>query len=189
MTRLIPSLILLLMVTGCDLFTPRAPEPPIAGSGTFLQPDTPQIVIQNMQAAIADLNAGNYRRSLSDDINILPSAGAVARDPVLATWTLAEEQRFVSTIMASASNPTKTRDNSLLFSNAQTIFEESTARYEAAYVLQLNHRRVDTPTTAQGQLMWEMTRGNDGLWRITRWADYEDGPSATWSDLRAAFAR
>lgn len=181
-------LLLCSLVAGCDLFSPRTPESPIQESGTFLQPDTPDQVIANVQAAVAELNTQNYRRSFADDFVFKPTSTAEARDPTLWTaWGRAEEERYFSTLVAAAQ---LTSGNELRL-NDRTLSFVSEDRFvlDATYVLTVNHRRPGLPATVQGRLVWTLEEGPDGLWRIHEWTDRELGTNPSWSDLKAEFIK
>lgn len=142
--------LVLVGLLGCDLFTPREPEAPVAESGTFLQPDTPERVVENLQAAIAERNAGNYVRSLAEDFAFVPTASAQSRDPALwAGWNRAREEQYF-TAMVAAVTPSATPQ--LQLSN-QTASFESESRYvlEATYRLTVPHtRRMRRPSSRAG---------------------------------------
>lgn len=183
--------VLLLVVTaagtGCSLFGTRDPEAPAGESGTFLQPDTPEQVIENLQAAIAELNTLNYRRSLSAELVFRPTATAEARDAIWSSWSRAEEEQYFATLVAAA-NPTG--GHSLVLNDESvTLVDASTTLLDATYVLTVNHRRPDAPTRVQGRLLWTIAQRSDGLWEITSWTDQELGVEATWSDLKAEFVK
>ena len=45
---------------GCELFQTRDAEPPDSGNvGVFLQPDRPEVVLDNLVSAVENLNALN----------------------------------------------------------------------------------------------------------------------------------
>ncbi len=188
MVRLrILGLILLLTPLSCDVFSARTPEPPLDEGGTFLQPDTPEQVVANLQAAVAELSTLNYRRSLADDVTFKPTATAEARDPIWTGWGRTEEERYFSTIAAAALQTTGHMLD--LNDRSFTILSEDRYVLDATYILTVNHRRSDAPTTVQGRLEWILTRGADGLWQLQSWTDQELGNNPSWSDLKAAFVK
>ncbi|RMH74396.1 MAG: hypothetical protein D6683_12780 [Actinomyces sp.] len=172
---------------GCDVFSPRTPEPPLEAAGTYEQPDTPEQVIANLQAAVAELNTLNYRRSLAEDLTFTPTATAEARDPVWTGWGLAEEERYFSTLAAAARTGTGHRLD--LNDRTLTLIDADRQVLDATYLLIVNHTRADAPTTVQGRLQWVLVRGTDGLWRLREWVDRELGSNPSWSDLKAAFVQ
>lgn len=178
---------LLLVGAGCDLFSPRTPEPPDAGSGPFVQPDTPDLVVQNLTESFAALNTTAYRRSLGEAFRFTPTPEALARDAFWQTWGMAEEETYFRTLVAAA-QPGVTYSLRLADVGTPEITE---SRYvlDATYVLTTPHRRPDAPTTVQGRLRWTITRADDGLWYLTDWVDESLGSAPSWSDLKAAFVQ
>ncbi len=178
----------LVLAAGCDLFAPRTPEAPISEGGTFTQPDAPDLVVDNLRAAVAELNTANFRRSLADELAFTPTAAAQARDPSLwAGWNKTQEVGAFTT-MAEAARLSP-GDNALRL--ADQVVEVGAARYtlDATYLLVVRHRRPDLSDTLQGRLVWEIEQATDGLWYLRRWTDRELGNSPSWSDLKATFGK
>lgn len=177
-----------LLIAGCDVFSTREPEPPLDDSGTFLQPDTPDQVIENIQNAVAELNAQNYRRSFAEGFDFDPTASAEARDPSIWTgWGVQDEESY---FRAMAEAARLTSGNELRLSEENLVAASQTQfTFDATYGLTVNHRRPDLPPTLQGRLVWTITQGEDGLWRISEWSDRELGEAASWSDLKAEFIK
>ena len=180
-------LLVLLANAGCDLFAPRTPEPPDAGAGPFVQPDTPDLVVQNLTQSVATLNTTAYRRSLGPGFQFTPTPTALARDAFWQGWGVAEEETYFRTLVAAAQPGAL---YTLRLADVGTP-EVSEARYvlDASYVLTATHRRPDAPTTVQGRLRWTITRAEDGLWYLTDWVDESLGAQPSWSDLKAAFVQ
>ncbi|WP_456429830.1 hypothetical protein [Rhodocaloribacter sp.] len=185
MRRLSVFLTLAFTLAACGLLSARDPEPPLDAGGTFAQPDTPEQVIANLQAAVSELNTLNYRRSLADDLTFAPTATALNREPIWTGWGRTEEEQYFGTLAADARQTTGNR----LELNDRTFSILADDRYllDATYVLTVNHRRTDVPRTVQGRLQWIITRSGDGLWRLREWTDQELGANPSWSDLKAAF--
>lgn len=176
------------LIGGCDLFSTREPELPLEDTGTFLQPDTPDQVVENIRHAVAELNAQNYRRSFADGFVFVPTASAEARDPsIWSGWSVQDEESYfraaVQAARLTSGNELRLHEESLSALNP-TLFT-----FDAGYVLTVNHRSADLPTTLQGRLVWTLSQGEDGLWRITEWVDRELGDAASWSDLKADFIK
>lgn len=179
--------LLVALLAGCDLFAPRTPADPISEGGTFVQPDAPDLVVDNIQAAIAELNTANYRRSLAEDLVFQPTAAAEASDPSLwGGWSKTQEVSAFTTIAEAG----RLSNGHLLRLEDQSI-EVGDMRYtlDATYVLVVRHSRADVPDTLQGRLIWEIEQDTDGLWYLQRWTDRELGNSPSWSDLKAGFAK
>lgn len=174
---------------GCDLFHARTPEPPEGGTGTWLQPDTPERVVENIQTALAELNTQNYLRSLSEALVFEPTQEAVSREPVFTGWSRAEEEAYFTRLRAAAEPFTERKLQ--LFDTSPSFVGASRYVLHATYLLTVRHSRIDEaiPSEVQGRLAWEIVQGGDGLWRLERWTDQELGTFASWSDLKAAFVK
>lgn len=175
---------------GCDLFTPRTPENPIGTGGTWAQPDTPEQVVENLRNATEERNVQNYLRSLGAGFVFRPSLEAEARDAALwQNWTTTEEETWLGNLR-NAAEPFS--GHHLVLSNAnQVILGATQISYEATYWLTMPHSRTNEgiPTEAQGRLVWVISQGTDGLWRLTSWVDRSRNDAPTWSDLKAAFVK
>lgn len=188
-----PRLALVLILTvavaasGCSVFSTREPEEPLEDSASFIQPDTPEQVIENIQTSILELNTLNYRRSLAEDLTFQPTATAQARESVFLSWSRSQEEQYFSAMVAAAS---LNQGHSLqLNDQTLTLLGESEFVLDATYVLTVNHRRSETPTRVQGRLQWVLRQGSDGLWALQDWTDQELGSQPSWSDLKAEFTK
>lgn len=174
-------------MSGCSLFSTRDPEEPLTESGTFTQPDTPEQVIENLQAAISELNTLNYRRSLSETMIFRPTATALSRESLFSSWSRSQEEQYFSAMVAAASlnsgHSLQLNDQSL------TLIDAGAFLLDATYVLTVNHRRTEIPVRVQGRLRWLIEQSSDGLWSLSDWTDQELGSSASWSDLKADFMK
>ena len=180
-------LIMLVFATGCDLFATRMPEPPGTETGTFLQPDTPDQVLENLRFAISELNAPNYRRSFSDDLHFQPTAEAEANDPAIWNgWGVQEEESYFRALVEAAR---LTSGNELRLTDVEQTAGPERYTVDASYVLVFNHRSTELPNRLQGRVAWSIEKGQDGLWYIATWTDNSTGTAASWSDLKAAFIK
>jgi hypothetical protein len=177
----------LLFLSGCSVFSTREPEDPLGDTGSFVQADTPEQVIENLQAAVSELNTLNYRRSLSEQFTFQPTASALARESVFLSWSRSQEEQYFSAMVAAASlsegHSLQLNDESL------TLLSESEFVLDATYVLTVNHRRAEVPVRVQGRLQWILRQGQDGLWALEEWLDQELGTEPSWSDLKAEFTK
>jgi len=177
----------LVFLSGCSVFSTRDPEEPLEDTGSFIQPDTPEQVIENIQTSIAELNTLNYRRSLGDELDFQPTATALARESVFISWSRSQEEQYFSAMVAAAS---LNQGHSLqLNDETLTLLSESAFVLDATYVLNVNHRRAEVPTRVQGRLQWVLRQGEDGLWALEEWTDQELGAEPSWSDLKAEFTK
>lgn len=176
-----------LTVSGCSVFSTREPEEPLSDTGSYVQPDTPEQVIDNVRSAIAELNTLNYRRSMAEDMTFQPTATAQARESVFLSWSRSQEEQYFSALVAAASlnqgHSLQLNDQSL------TLLSANEFVLDATYVLSVNHRRTEVPTRVQGRLQWMLRQGEDGLWALQEWTDQELGSEPSWSDLKAEFTK
>lgn len=184
-------MVMLLFVAGCTLFDTRDPEPPDGGSGPpFMQPDRPEIVLENLANAIAALNLQNYLRSFEDAFTYLPTQAAQQANPDLwENWGKDEEETYFNTLISASQSGS---NHNLTFADINTeIISSSEQQITARYNLTVQHNRNTDgiPTMANGQMILRLVSGNDGLWAIQEWTDISGSSSFTWSDLRAAFVR
>jgi hypothetical protein len=179
------GVVLPVVLAACSLFSTRDPDIPITESGTFIQPDTPEQVVSNIQSAIAELNTLNYRRSFAESLVFRPTASALARTPLLTNWTRVQEEQYFSTLVAASA--TGSGHNLALNDQSFTIINDTRFVIDATYVLTINHNRPDAETNLQGRLQWVIDQSSDGLWALSEWTDQELGNAASWSDLKAIF--
>ena len=176
-----------LLLASCDVFTPRTPEEPMGQAGTYLQPVTADIVVDNLKAAITELNATNYRRSLDPELEFKPTAVAEARDPSLwASWSSAEENSYFTTMAEAARNQV---GHGLRLEDGSTELGDTRYTMDAHYMLVVLHGRDGVPDTLQGRLIWEIIQGDNGLWALRQWTDQTVGNDNSWSDLKAGFSK
>jgi len=174
-------------LTGCSLFSTREPEDPLTESGTFIQPDTPEQVVENIQASISELNTLNYRRSLSDDFVFTPTASALARESLFSSWSRAQEEQYFSAMSAAAA--LNTGHSLQLNDQTFTLVGPGEFLLDATYLLTINHRRTEVSVQVQGRLRWQIIQASSGLWSLSHWTDQELGSEPSWSDLKAEFLK
>lgn len=184
--------VICLLAAGCDVFSTREPDPPESGVGTWLQPDTPDRVIENVRNAVAELNSGNYLRSFSSDFTFEPSQSARAREAELwQGWSRADEETYFGRLVASA-NFSSGHDLQLL-DQTENVLSDLKYVLDANYILTVRHSRTteDIPTEFQGRLIWEIEKSEEGLWYLTRWVDVDQESQnvASWSELKASFVK
>lgn len=182
--------IICFLLAGCDVFNTRTPEAPDGSGSSWIQPDTPEQVVDNLKTAIAEMNTQNYLRSLAETLTFEPTTPAAAQDPLLwNTWARTEEQTYIERLRAATAQQTGHRLE--LFDENRSVPQNDVYLLDATYLLTANHSRVDEaiPTEVQGKLFWEITLGSDGLWRLSKWVDQSLGDHPSWSDLKVAFVK
>lgn len=177
-------------VSSCAIFETREAELPDDGSrGIFMQPDRPEVVLDNLISSVENMNTVNYLRCLKQsEYRFTPSGRSQINNPdVWASWSYTEEQVYFNNLRAATEGTTGHR---LQLANISSELSSSNTRQVVAdYSLTVLHNRsnVGVPTLIQGRFVLELESGNDGLWSITSWTDLDVDNSFSWSDLRASF--
>jgi hypothetical protein len=178
------------IAAGCSIFDTREPEDPLTGAGTWLQPDTPDRVVQNIQNSIAEMNSRNYLRSLGPDFAFDPTVSAKAREPSLWTgWAIPDEETYFGRLVAS-SNFLSGHSLQLL-DVTENVVDDQRYVMDANYILTVQHGRAaeDVPTQLQGHLIWAIQRSSEGLWYLQAWTDQEIQNEPSWSELKSTFVK
>lgn len=188
MNRCLPRSILVvsLLLHGCDLFQTRDPQPPSQTTVGFQPPDTPDRVLENLQAAIKAHNVDYYIRCFVDTT---ASSRTFIFNPsgdfqgVFANWTLEDEQRWFQNIGDPASGVPD-----LGFVNEQQLNSTSgTTEYTMNYSLFYPHRRPDVAQLVQGYMHLYLALDSQRRWSIYRWDDTRTVTDSTWSYLKSHF--
>ncbi len=185
-------LVSMIWIQSCGIFETRDAEQPESGAGaSFIQPDLPELVITNLENAVASMNAVNYMRCIVfESFEFTPSGGAQESNPDLwVNWSAEEEQVYFNNMRAATQNLS---GHGLQTSNQdRTSLPDGGERISADYSITVIHNRTGdgTPTVASGRFVLDMVQGEDGLWSIQSWTDNAAGSSFTWSDFRATFFR
>jgi hypothetical protein len=178
-------------VGSCSIFDTREPDPPeTTDVGTWLQPDTPDRVIRNIQNSIAEMNSQNYLRSLAPDFAFEPTVSSMAREPSLWTgWTIPEERTYFEGL--SASSAFLSGHSLQLLDVTENVVSDERYIVDANYILTVHHSRAadDVPTVFQGHLVWIIQRSSEGLWYLVSWTDQEALNQPSWSELKSTFVK
>ncbi|MHB1688798.1 MAG: hypothetical protein ACYCVH_15700 [Ignavibacteriaceae bacterium] len=182
-------LILLIFVSGCDLFTTRTAEPPNQPRSNYQQAVTPDILIQNLINSLADKNVQNYLSCFSDSaytqkvFTFSASSSALSQFPALAeNWGKKNEEQYFNNMIL------KVADNiqiSLTLSNSSISPQGDSLFYTASYFLNVPTSDPNLPQSYQGDLKFSMIRDSRSLWTIYYWQDYSNNSSLpSWSELK-----
>lgn len=191
--RMLLKALSLAVLTGCELFTTRQPEPPTGPGGGWQFPQDPPRVLQNLSESVGRRSTVDYLRSLaSSEVNLpafqfIADPAAAAKYPErFAEWGLSEETAHIQALFASSNLPLDSLAG-LVFTGSLQQLQGDTVWITSGYQLHLGHRRDDAPRDVSGQLEFRLLRGADGGWYIQRWTDQRYGGKACWSDLKVKF--
>lgn len=182
----------LLLLAGCDLFSTRTVEPPIDPRSNFTPPTSYDIVIQNLQFAIAEKNLNNYMNCFVDT-SYAPATFLFNADiesliqyPSLNNWDINKERTYYTNLLSL----TEIAQTSTLFlSNEQVFNSLDSAVYDSDYLLVFNHSRETVAKQVKGKLRFIIVPNANNFWAIQEWYDFKNNSEdTTWSVLKAGFA-
>lgn len=182
------------MVVSCGLFSTRTPETP-EGSGNegWTFPESPEIVLTNLNSAMGRRSSADYTRLFVQDNNtplgykFEPDASAAASNPGLFDgWNVTREQKHSQSLFSPTNLPL---DSLVLLETTidrQTSIGDTTD-ISFGYVLHLGHKVDGRPRDFEGRAEFRLLRQSDGGWYVFIWADTRATGKACWSDLKALF--
>ena len=178
-------IVMLTMISGCDLFETRQPQPPQQGQSNFIPATSASIVVQNLINAIADMNVDNYLSCLSDSsfggrtFSFVPSSDAI--QPIFQYWDKNSEQTYFNNLIiqsSSSASPALT-----LSSQNFNALSSDSVFFSANYTLLWPNKSYQP--LVQGSLQFYLGHDKNQNWSIYRWIDSKSDTSLTWSDLKA----
>ena len=179
------------MMSSCDMFSLRDPEPPIDSQSNWVPPLSPDLVIVNLQNAILERNIENYIRcfanpSFSDSIfYFIPDPEVAAIHPeIFATWSLENERAVLQQLYSYI--PDDSTSALLLTDDVLQNDQPDRAVLVGNYTLELHHTHGNWDRYYRGYLEFHMTPDRRGEWSIYRWIDDGIADSSSWSELKAA---
>jgi len=177
--------LLVVAISGCDVFSTRTPEDPDNSGNAFIPPTEPTIVIQNFESSLRGKNLENYLRCFNSDNSIpnnkylfIPSQEASSSFSTLFfNWSLDEERRFFNTFKSLLNNESIPALNWI--DRKAVIENPDSAVFESNYDLFVNFTDINIPKQYNGKLRFVIINDNNGLWSISKWYDYNLNQSDT----------
>jgi hypothetical protein len=193
MTRFLSMLLLCAVVlSGCDLFSTREAEPPSSGSSTFVPPTSADLVIENLENAVAEKNTENFLRCLVDTLSssqryeFFPTASAAGRyAATFSEWSLQSERAWFSAVKAFSDADAP---SGLTLTGSFSVIAADSAIYEGRYDLSFRHGVSSMSETARGTLQFVLHTDRNSIWSITRWTDIPLTDETSWSEWKGRFA-
>ncbi len=190
---------LLLIVTGCDLFSTRTPDPPQAGT-TFIWTSATTIsnLLDNFKGALEVVDAANFARTMIAATDSLSGGGNgvyqfVPRSGVDKTqfngWNVQSEQSALTKLRSVLPKDPRI---TVILSNLQINQSNATSgTVDASYSLLLPvDQSSGIPASVSGSLHFQVelvtTEQSTKEWRILTWTDVaatQVGESS-WTDLK-----
>jgi len=182
----------LMFIGGCDLFSTRTVEPPEDPRSNFTPPTSYDIVIQNMQFAIAEKNLQNYMQCFVDTnfssiaFEFNADVESLVQYPILNNWDIQMERLYYTNLLSLTNSAAS---STLFISNEQVFTSLDSAVYDSDYLVVFNHTRETVPKQVKGKLRFILVPDDNNFWAIQEWFDFKNNPQdTTWSVLKAGFA-
>jgi len=181
------TLLLVILVSGCDLFTTRSPEQPDTPANSIVPAFSPKILFENLKSSIEQKVLDNYMACFVDSsflnrkFKFIAASGSVSQYPTLNNWTLESERqyfRWQKAISQSGSSVTLTLSNSF-----NTQFGDS-AEYQFDYDLSLSANDQAISGNYVGIVRFKIFLDSRKQWVIVQWEDSRKSSGQTWSDLK-----
>ncbi len=179
-------------LAGCDLFKLRDAENPVVSRSNFTPPTSPDIVIANLESAIAERNITNYLACFVDStfstkrFSYTADANSASQYPILRFWTLNNERYYFTNVISSTPN---SGTSALFLTNLVMNNTSDTAIVDSDYLLRFDHTKQNVSKTLKGSFRFIMAADSRNLWSIHRWIDFQKIPTdTTWSTLKANFS-
>lgn len=185
-------IVIILSLTGCDLFETRQAEEPERPRADFQPATTPDQLIQNLINSFKEKDVQSYISCLADSsftekkFQFIPSGGASSQFPSLADqWNVKSEEQYFNNVRSSvqgelpitlsitSTSPPSQQGDSLIFIGN--------------YLLNIPFIDAALPLMYQGDLKLSMVRDSRSLWVIYLWQDTKSTDAPSWSELKGRF--
>jgi hypothetical protein len=172
---------LLLILSGCDWFSPRTPEQPWDEESRWQEPISPSITILNLKNAFEDRNIINYTNSLSTEFQFL---GDPADSPSVPPGSFIDWSRDVEIEVTTKIFNTFGVSIEVYLEDS---LKDSTGTDATFYeVYNINLESLDSTITTTGIAQFSLELGSDNLWSIVEWSDFRiDTVFIDWGILKA----
>ncbi|MBM3326761.1 MAG: hypothetical protein FJY65_07250 [Calditrichaeota bacterium] len=188
------SILGFVILTGCELFSTRSPEPP-AGSngGRWRFPSQPRLVVDNLSSALGRRSSVDYAKSFISgpdeayQYQFTPDPQTAADYPhFFDDWDVAQEQKFAQSLFNPGNFPLDSLISVEMNIEREVVIADS-AQISAEYALYIGHLRSAAPREIAGRMELHLRKVIDGGWYILRWVDARRAGHSCFSDLKAKF--
>ncbi len=176
----------------CDLFNTRDPDEPDSGNQTLPVAFTKEILFINFRDAFLQKNSREYLNLFSDvsthgqQFSFVPAASAGTRYSSLS-WDKDVENKYFQKIIPPTGSSSPFQFD---YQTSPKIvpYQSDSAKYSFEYLLFVPHNRGDVTQQFVGTGDIYVSPDKNGIWRITRWVDFETKKDSSWSELKGQFA-
>ncbi len=194
MYKFISSLALTILVfSSCDLFDPRIPEDPSNAGVVWLDPTSPDIVVENMEAALNGKST-YYLDCLAESFAFYADTNDINEYTTynFSDWTKIDESYTVTTIMFALVPEDSTIIAEFLIDTSHpdpTAPADSATIYREYYITIPQSYHSGTGTPAVGIAELHLVEDSVGLWTIQTWYDvrHEETNWVTWAVAKAYY--
>lgn len=178
-----------LLVSSCDLFGPRTPEWPSTSGITWIDPTSPDIVVDNI---VATLNGSSiqYMDCFSESFVFYADANDINEYSLLNfnDWFWVVEQGVVNQLFSIVPDTLSVTAEFL----TQAAHPDPTAPTDSAIIYRNYTISVPTATHAYAAGIAELhlIESTEGYWTISEWHDArpeEASSFVTWAVMKAAY--
>lgn len=185
--------IIFLLLLGCELFTPRDPEPPINNQDPYawLPPTSPEIVLENLANAFPANKPNYFLDALSQDqesenaFTFLPDQSVASSQPdVFTDWGYEAEESFITKLFQALESDGLQR---LTWDVTELNPIDNHYKVIADYRLTLSFISNDAqlPDILAGQATLTLIQNSELLYEVSLWQDFQSDTLACWSALKA----
>jgi len=185
-------IIITFLISGCDLFNTRVPEPPDTSRSNYQLAFTPDDLIANLINSFKDKNVENYLSCLSDPANtskifsFSPSSEALAQFPALGdNWGVLNETEYLRNLIIKV--PIDSTIKLTLSNSSSSSHGGDSITYVASYSLHAYFTDISIPIDYQGDLIFELIKDSRSVWSIYSWRDIKSSSLPSWSELKGRF--
>jgi len=181
------------MLSACELFTPREPDPPINISDPYAwkPPTSPEIVLENLANAFPAHKINYFLDVLSQSEEagvgftfIADPGEASLQGSIFDVWGYPEEEKFITQLFQMLSEDGFQRldwfDDQL---NPNGDYYEIVANYQLS--LAYSESGSALPSLLKGQATLTIIQNADLLYEISSWQDFAADSLASWTELKA----
>ncbi|MDD2650224.1 MAG: hypothetical protein PHF36_03700 [Candidatus Cloacimonetes bacterium] len=190
MKKIYYGFIVIFVIAGCNVFTPRDSEKPSKPAEWNTFPITAQQSLENLVFAYNYReNVYNYASLFSDDFLFYFDNQDVLDFSLPTYWNKNTETETLMNVYQ------RINDSSTMYLKLQKIQSQNDnvqadrAWFYRSYELTMSHSIDNTPTLFVGQFGIFMEKENSGFWKIKEWNDYRlQADNWTWGRAKNEFS-
>ncbi len=188
MRNIVVLLVLLLVLSSCDLFRLRDPKPPADQAPWNSYPTSWEQCLQNLEYCFEDSrNAVKYEGIFTEDFSFRFASQDVNDYSLPSTWNVSQEQDMLLNLFSQ--NPNIMGGKVVLTSldSQPDDIGPSEAKIYRQYELS-GFPSVAGVNVFKGNLEIHL-RKSDAYWYISKWFDYRSFSNPTWGRMKHAYSQ